>query len=621
MITKRQIWLTYFIGLMVLILSMFYFSFWKTNSFKMGDAWGYYAYLPATFIHQDLENLDSSHVIRSKYAGLAILDKKDPFYYREALIGPKGKPVIKYTYGIALLESPFFFMGHIFAKITHTKQDGYSMPYIIALHVGNFLYILTGLLLLYASLLQWFTKKQSLVTVLLIALVTNLLYFSLFNTGMVHGYLFFLYALLIFSTIQFYAKPNFKKASVLAILCSLIVVIRPTEILCLFIPFLYGCGTLPEVKIRFTFWLKKFKWVLAGAVIAIVIAFPQFLYWKYQTGFWLYDSYPIEHFNFLRPEILNGIFSFKNGWLIYTPIMLMALVGLFFIKKKVPQLAYSIVIIFVLHVYIIYCWWSWQYVNGYGSRPMIQIYPLLSFALATVIAMVSKQKWFIQLPFVLFILICTVLNWVHLLQMEAGTLLTEDGTYNLYKASLGKFTSTRKMMYAYDNNLPYADTVGKEKLKTIDFTSFEEKDAAFADSVKVYAGKKSQHLTTQEFGITFSINGTEKVIEKGMYLQFKLWMWLPENHGLYENVLMVITKEAYGKTELWNSIRVENKNPDTGGYSFWWGKQQTWVPVDFTMKIEDDVSPNTIFKCFVWNPRQKEIFIDDASAVLWRDRN
>lgn len=615
---KKAIITTYSIAFAAFLLSMFYFSFWQKNSFKVGDAWGYYAYLPAVFINHDLDNLDSTHINRCKYAGLPILSKKNPLYYGEALYSSLKKPVIKYTYGISILESPFFFLGHIFSKIFGYKQDGYSLPYMIWLHIGNFLYVLTGLLILYFVLLNWFKPIISFVTTLVLLLSTNLLYFSVFNTGMSHGYLFFLYASLFYCTIQFYKSLQLKYFLIIAFLCGLIVLIRPTEILCVLFVFLYGCNSFNAIKHRFLFFLKKWKWILVAALIVCCIIFPQLYYWKTQAGKWFYDSYPIEHFNFLKPEIFKGLFSFKNGWLIYTPIMLFAFAGLFFVRKKANEIYLPLIVIFTAHVYIIYSWYSWQYVNGYGSRPMVQLYPLLSFSLAAFFSFMETKKILIKSVVFLFVFACTAINILHLFQCEKGTLLTEDATWNLYKTSFGKFTTTRKILYAYDNNLAYVDTVGKTKIKTLVYENFEDTIQPYRDSSKAFTGKFSQHIKEEEFGVTFKLNAAKYIIEKGQTLQFKIWMWLPENHGLYENILMTISKEINEKSFFWNAIRVENKNADINGYSYWWGKQQQWVPVDFCIEIDEDVNPNTDFVFTIWNARKKEVFIDDASVSIWK---
>jgi len=108
---KLSRYTVYFLAF-IIVVSRLTFPRWLTYdvlSILSWDVFGYYLYLPATFIHHDLGISDFSWLQQ-------ILDTYHPtngFY--QAYMGPTGNYVMKYPMGLAILYAPFFFIGHLFA--------------------------------------------------------------------------------------------------------------------------------------------------------------------------------------------------------------------------------------------------------------------------------------------------------------------------------------------------------------------------------------------------------------------------------------------------------------------------------------------------------------------------
>ena len=114
--------------------------FW--NGLLWSDAEGYYLYLPALFINGGFEDL----FVRS--------EGQFPFFPET------NKRFTKYTYGVALMQAPFFLAGHGVAKLTGQPADGYSAPYIRAVQLAALLYGFLGLLVgvPLGMLVSWFLR-------------------------------------------------------------------------------------------------------------------------------------------------------------------------------------------------------------------------------------------------------------------------------------------------------------------------------------------------------------------------------------------------------------------------------------------------------------------------------
>ena len=62
--------------------------------------------------------------------------------------------------------------------------------------------------------------------------------------------------------------------------------------------------------------------------MVVLVWVPQMIYWKEMTGRWLYFSYGSdERFFFGDPAIIKGLFSYRKGLFIYTPLLLFAFAG------------------------------------------------------------------------------------------------------------------------------------------------------------------------------------------------------------------------------------------------------------------------------------------------------
>ena len=150
---------------------------------------------------------------------------------------------------------------------------------------------------------------------------------------MPHAYLFALYALILYLTDNFYRADRRRElyAAAIGILSGLAVITRPTEIICVLIPLLWGVKGMDSLKERFVFFLNNRRFAVIYILAAFIAAFPQLLYWKIYAGHWLFFSYHGEDktFNFIKPHLFNVLISYRKGWLMYTPVMILSLLGFY----------------------------------------------------------------------------------------------------------------------------------------------------------------------------------------------------------------------------------------------------------------------------------------------------
>lgn len=378
-------------GYVVLALVTFaYYPRWQkayTEATISWDVSGYYLYLPAFFIYKDAKQLAFFDSLRTHYLPTPDL--------QQAYLHPSGNYVFKYSVGQALQYLPFFVLGHAYALIGDHPADGFSPPYQFAISLGSLLVAFLGLWVLRRLLLRYYGDGIVAAVLLLIVLATNYLEYATVSGAMSHNYLFTLYALLLYATHRFYERPNYVGAAAVGLLIGLAALTRPTEIMTALMPLLWGLHfpLLPSIRERLALYQQHWPKLVLAAGLTLAVGFLQLLYWRYAAGEWIVYSYQDQGFSWLRPHLLDGLFSYRAGWLIYTPIMLFALIGFVPLFRRRSPAFWMALGYVALYIYIAFAWDIWWYGGSLGQRTMVQVYPLLAFPLAAFCAWVRRPPW------------------------------------------------------------------------------------------------------------------------------------------------------------------------------------------------------------------------------------
>jgi hypothetical protein len=397
---------------------------WGRNRIIDNDVVSYYAYLPAGLIFHDL-NFSFMKELPADFEGKIWLQT-----------APSGKPILRMTMGLAILWSPFFILAHLFAKVMGISALGYSWPYSLSIFVAAIFYLFVGLVFLRKILLRNFSDIVTGITMLLIVLATNLINYVILEPGMSHIFSFALIILFLYYTLKWVEKPAISSTLILGALAGLIVLIRPVNGLVLVFPALYAISSVAEIKLRI---IDRWKLILLAGVAAFVMVLPQMIYWKFQTGHFIFNSYMDSGgFYFTNPHLIVGLFGFRKGWLIYTPVMLFALVGLLFLRRYAKDFLLSISAFLPLFLFVIFSWWCWWYGGSYGARPMIDTYGILAIPMAAFLSVTLQSTWWKKGIIVLLLLFFVYLNQFQMGQYRTSLLHWDSMTKTAYKAILFK---------------------------------------------------------------------------------------------------------------------------------------------------------------------------------------
>jgi len=424
-------WLVILVTVLTCLLVDLDFKNWRESERIIEhDIHHYYGYLPAQFI------LDDIKIEKSDYQ----YEEGKYWFWQVPTNG--GKRVFKMTCGLAVLYSPFFFIGHQVAIWFDYPATGFSEPYKFFLLLSSLFYLFVGLFFVRKLLKKFdFSENVIAITLAIIGLGTNLFCYSSQAAPMSHVYSFSLIAAFVYFVIRYYETNKISYLIFLSLSMGLISLVRPSNAIVFIIFLFYDCKTFKDFGAKSISMLNLF--IIFFFILLVWI--PQFAYWKISTGNFLVFTYGNEEkFYFLDPKIIDGLFSFRKGWLVYTPLIVFALAGIFWLKDKLAQIKLGLIIFLIINIYVVFSWWCWWYGGSYGQRALIDSYALLAIPLAAFVNYIAAKKWYIKLPFSILVLFFIWLNIFQTYQYEFKSLHYEAMSKKLYFKQFGKLNKIDK---------------------------------------------------------------------------------------------------------------------------------------------------------------------------------
>ena len=171
------------------------------------------------------------------------------------------------------------------------------------------------------------------------------------------------------------------------------------------------------MKVRFQLFLKYWKLIVLMIAAFILVWIPQMLYWKMQTGQYFYYSYPDDQgFFFGNPQIIGTLFSWRKGWLLYTPVMIFALIGIWFLWKNYRGFFLPVTIFTVVAVYVTSSWWDWWYGGSFGLRAYIDFYGIFAIPMAAFLSWILRQRKFVRILLLFIFMLVALQSTFHHVQ-------------------------------------------------------------------------------------------------------------------------------------------------------------------------------------------------------------
>lgn len=617
----RKLLITTILLISLVISFLFYQQYGKKASTFYGDSLGYYLYLPATFIynnHKDITNYPNKEQLPESVQWYIQQQQTD------GLKTPKGYVLNQYTYGIAFLELPFFLIAHSIEKARGLPANGFSETYNTSLKAGTIFYALLGMVFTYLILKRFFSKTISIISITLMFTGSNMFWFTLQQAGMSHIILFFLFAFLMLSTIRIHEYRKTKDYIIIGLTAGMITIIRPTDIICLLIPLLYNVYNKASIKTKVQMLKEDKIKILIACTVFLIPIIPQLFYWKEMTGSYFFYSYGGQSFDWKHPKLFEGLMGFKNGWLAYSPLMLFSMAG-FLCFRYYKKWAFCLFILSPLYVYIIYSWYCFNYINGLGSRPMINIYALLSIPFAAFLTFIAKRGVLIKAATISLSILLMAVNISYSVQKSLNILNSEESNmaFNIQTMFRYKLNYLDYVVADAGERQPDIKTISRIGCLAIE---------SFEDSVSEHFVKDPLGRSKYLYHFTDNEHFVHSIKERYNTKRFKGAKWLKcsglfmvPNTRVYYQHLMVLDISRNNNIMKWRSCKTDNKIglvdnlcEHTDKIDIYHYDKGRWGHVYFFVAIPDNIKEGDIITLDLWNIGKQELYMDNLTLEIYK---
>lgn len=212
---------------------------------------------------------------------------------------------------------------------------------------------------------------------------------------------------------------------------------------------------------------------------------------------WIIYSYEYQGFEWFKPFVLDVLFSYRCGWLVYSPMMFFGVAGLYFLYKQHRELFPAVVLFLAVTLYVVSAWSIWWYGGSLGMQALVQSYALWLFPLAAFSHWVleKKARFFVFAPVALVFCACNIW-WTVQAHKPGGVFVSEQMTKAYFGKVLAKNKLDRDWLMLLDS--PEALS-GKDFSKAlVVFKNDFETDSLAITTENPIEGKQSLLLTGQQ---------------------------------------------------------------------------------------------------------------------------
>ncbi len=582
------------------------------------DVFSYYMYLPFTFIYNDI-GITNKDVIKH------IFDTYQPsgvFYQAYPL--ENGNLTPNYTCGFAMLYSPFFFIGHLWAKLGNYPQDGWSFPYQFCVANGVMIYILYGLFVLRKVLLIFFNSTVTALTIFFTVLGTNYFHEAFDGYLTAHSIMFTGYAMLLYYTIQWHKEQLKKYVIAAGFVMGIMILARPSELLCVFIPLLWNVYDKESLIKKISLVRSNFPHIIILLVSAFVVFIPQIIYWKVVTGHFIFNSYQrTEGFDFDDPHIFNVLFSFKKSLLVYTPILIFSAIGMILLWKHLRITFFSILLYAAINFYLLSSWAAWWNGGSFGMRYFVESFAVMSIPFGVFINVIQSKKLLVKIPIYLIMLFFTTLNLFQTWQYVNYIIPPDGMTFKYYKRIFFKTQVNDKDRKLLEVTRTYGDTetftneheyqhftVGYldfDEINTIVFDETKKDSTQFASAPYSYRMKGND-----EWGPMFKFPFNQLVKPDRDHVWLRVSLSYFSDTDIKENPASLVLNMPHKKYNLkYRGVEIEQ-------YPF---KKGEWNKMTFDYLTPYPYSEKDVIEIYIWHRGKDDLYFDNICVEAYETKN
>lgn len=444
------------------LLLLLIFSLPLVNPWIHGDGVGYYAYAHSLLIDHDLQ---FENEWRNSNESFAV-----------GRVGPSGQVLASqytttqhldnhFSVGPAILWAPFLVVVH--AAILALKQfgahlatDGFSRPYLLTMALSTALYGFLGLWLSFQLARQYVAEKWAFLATVGYWFASSLPVYMYLNPSWSHAHTLFSVALFLWYWNRKRGQRTLIQWVVLGLLAALMVNVYYLNLILLMVPGLealveYG-GVLRDPRTPGRSASSLLASHLLFAAVFLIGMLPTLITRRIIYGGYFETGYPgASQWFWTQPVLGKVLFSSDHGLLTWTPILVLAILGIVMFRRFDRKFAFYLWGACLTFYYVMACYVNWDGITSFGNRFFISLGPIFIIGLAAFFSCAarvwrSERKGILITALTVFLFVAWnvgfIFQWgAHLIPVR-GNISWRTMTYNQFFVVPGKLWDTA---YAY----------------------------------------------------------------------------------------------------------------------------------------------------------------------------
>jgi hypothetical protein len=367
------------------LLVLFLITLPFVNPWVHGDGVGYYALARSLLIEHRLD-FQQDWLHANPEFRLSHTDENGLF--PPSNYTATGRLSNHFAIGPAILWSPVLLITHggvllCDAMGAHIPANGFSKPYIVSMAVSTALYGFLALWISFQIARRYLAERWAFLGTVGIWFASSLPVYMYFNPSWSHAHSAFVVAVFLWYWDRTRGPRTPPQWILLGLIAGLMMDVYYVSAIMLLLPCLeslafYG-RALPSGRIRASASLLLSDILFVGA--ALVAFLPTLVTKKIIFGSYFDFGYT-EHWYWNSPALLKVSFSAEHGLFSWTPIVVLAVLGLIFFIKRDRNFGLYSLAAFAVYLYAIGCYQDWHGIASFGSRFFISLTPLFVLGLA-----------------------------------------------------------------------------------------------------------------------------------------------------------------------------------------------------------------------------------------------
>jgi hypothetical protein len=358
------------------------------NPYVRGDGNGYYAWLVSPVIDGDLDFTNQFRHADPLFQTLIFA--ADGTVRPEALT-PTGRVGNQWSVGPAVLWAPWFLVAHAAVKVAHTfgsqiPADGFSWPYVWLVSMGTALYGLAALWWSSQIATQLGYGRRAGLAALGMGLASSLLVYQVFLPFHVHA----LAACAVAAYAAFWMRRQSMSETAdwmwWGALAGMMVQVYHLNAL-LVIPAMWQWWRLLRAR------GPGAALVSGGAFVAaaVFVGLPQLVGKAMVYGRPWITGYQ-DQFIWSEPRLWQTAFSTNHGWITWTPVVLLAVIGWVRVWRDHPATRVWLVTVPVFYVCVA-SYQNWHGQSSFGNRFFLSLTVWLVVGVAALADQMADHTW------------------------------------------------------------------------------------------------------------------------------------------------------------------------------------------------------------------------------------